>query len=302
MHQHLKNRLLGTTLALLTTAGAGVTLPAAPAEAAGVRPDLRIDLTMVSTSAMIASNKTVAVVRAAVDNIGAASAADASIAFKLPAGSSIIGDPSWQCDYSTFVCVNTYGPVPAGGSAEPLAIYLGLPAGPAGTVATIGATVSTSAREVTRTNNTGQVEAMYALAPELSLVPGADTGGWTETDVPNEGGPIQSTFTVRNTGTAAAQDLRLVVDRPANVTLDGEPLGSGVWSCDLASTPLVCTADPLEPGATASITIPMRAAAGTTDERFATHGRVTTSSAEWMVNLNNEADVLYRYVGLTPTE
>ncbi|MEU4554076.1 hypothetical protein [Micromonospora violae] len=303
MPQHLGRRLLGVGLALLTAAGSAATMPVAPASAAPAgRADLRLDLTTVSSSALIRPDRTVVVVRAAVDNIGAAGVDDVRISFKVPTGSSIIGDPAWQCDYTTFECVHIHGPVPAGGSAEPLQIYLGLPAGPAGTVATIAATASTSAREVTRTNNTDQVRTTYALTADLDLFPGPDTGVWGETDVPVEGGPLQPMFTVKNTGTATARDLRLVVDRPAGVTLDGEPSGGDGWACDLASTPLVCTAGPLAPDATTAITIPMRAPLGTVDERFGVRGRVTTSSPEWLTDSNNEADVRYRYAGPGPVD
>ncbi|WP_433128641.1 hypothetical protein ACQPWW_02325 [Micromonospora sp. CA-240977] len=300
MPQNLGRRLLGAGLTLLTAAAAVAATPVAAA-AAG-RADLRLDLTTVSSSALIRPDGAMVVVRAAVDSIGAAGVDDVRISFKLPAGSSIIGDPSWQCDYTTFECVNVHGPVPAGGSAEPLQIYLGLPAGSAGTVATIGATASTSAREVTRTNNTDQVRTTYALTADLDLLPGPDTGVWPETDVPVEGGPLQPMFTVRNTGTATARDFRLVVDRPAGVTLDGEPSGGDGWTCDLASTPLVCTAGPLAPDATTAITIPMRAAGGADDERFGVRGRVTTSSPEWLIDSANEADVLYRYAGSGPVD
>ncbi|MEV7329522.1 hypothetical protein [Micromonospora sp. NPDC093244] len=300
MPQYLGRRLLGVGLALLTSAAAVATTQATPAAAAG-RADLRLDLTTVSSSAMIWPDRTTVVVRASVDNIGTAGVDDVRVSFKLPSGSSIVG-ASWQCDYTTFECVHNYGAVPAGGSAEPLLIYLDLPAGPAGKVATIAATASTSAREVTRTNNTDQVQTTYALAADLHLLPGPDTGVWGETDVPVEGGLLQPMFTVKNTGTATAQNLRLVVDRPTGVTLDGEPSGADGWTCDLASTPLICTAGPLAPDATAAITIPMRAAAGVDDERFSVHGRVTTSSREWMIDSNNETDVLYRYVGPGPVD
>ncbi|MFC8301218.1 hypothetical protein [Micromonospora orduensis] len=299
MPQNLGRRLRGAGLALLAAAATVTATPVAAA-AAG-RADLRLDLTTVSSSAIIRPDRAEVVVRAAVDNIGTAGVDDVRISFKLPTGSSIVGDPSWRCDYTTFECVNIHGPVPAGGSAEPLQIYLGLPVGPAGTVATIAATASTSAREVTRTNNTDQVRTTYARTADLDLLPGPDTGVWGETDVPVEGGPLQPMFTVKNTGTATAQDLRLVVDRPAGVTLDGEPSGAG-WACDLASTPLVCTAGPLAPDATTAVTIPMRAPAGTDDERFGVRGRVTTSSPEWLTDSNNEADVRYRYDGPGPVD
>lgn len=299
MPQNLGRRLLGAGLTLLAAAATVTATPVAAA-AAG-RADLRLDLTTVSSLAMIRPDRAEVVVRAAVDNIGTAGVDDVRISFKLPAGSSIVGDPSWRCDYTTFECVNIYGPVPAGGSAEPLQIYLGLPVGPAGTVATIAATASTSAREVTRTNNTDQVRTTYARTADLDLLPGPDTGVWGETDVPVEGGPLQPMFTVKNTGTATAQDLRLVVDRPAGVTLDGEPSGAG-WACDLASTPLVCTAGPLAPDATTAVTIPMRAPAGTDDGRFGVPGRVITSSPEWLTDSNNEADVRYRYDGPGPVD
>ncbi|MEU5562692.1 hypothetical protein [Micromonospora musae] len=289
------DRVLRTGLTLLTLTASAALLPAAPAAAAPApRPDLRLDLT--TTDAMITADGARVRLTVTVDNIGAAAVEDVTVAVTAPAGSRIVGDPSWACDYSTFVCTHIYGPVAAGGSAEPLSMFLALPAGAAGTVADLTATASTSVREVTRTNNTDTAATTYAYLPDLRLLPGLDTGVWPEIEVPTTGGAISPTFTVRNAGSGPAEDLRLTVERPAGVTLDVvPPTGSTNWQCDLSGNPVVCTAGPLEAGATASVTIPMVAAGGTADEAFAVHGTVTTSSAQWRGD-QTDADVRFRYV------
>ncbi|MCW3814583.1 DUF11 domain-containing protein [Micromonospora sp. DR5-3] len=289
------HRTLRTGLALLSLAASAALLPAAPA-AAAPPPRADLQLTLTTTSAMITSTGARVRLVAAVDNIGAAGVEDITVAIKAPAGSRIVGDPSWSCDYSTFVCTNIYGPVAAGGSAEPLRMYLELPAAPAGTVAVLAATASTSAREATRTNNTDEAAATYAYLPDLSLLPGPDGGPWTETEVATTGGSINPTFTVRNDGTGEAAELRLAVEMPAGVTPDiAPPAGNTNWQCDLSGNLVVCTAGPLAAGGTASISIPMVAPAGTADQTFAVHGTVTTPSPQWRSD-RADADVWFRYV------
>lgn len=290
------DRTLRTGLTLLSLAAAAALVPAAPAAAA---PPSRADLqlTLTTTETLLDSyGRALAHVRATVDNVGAAPAEDATISFRLPAGSAIGGDPSWQCDYTTFVCTNIYGPVPAGGSAEPLSIYFELPVAPAGTVAMIEATVSTSAREITRTNNTAAVQTTYGEYADLTLFPGGDTGVWSETDISTDGGEINPMFTAKNEGTATADDVRVVVDVPAGFAVAGTPTGSTAWQCDVSATQVVCVSGPLDPEGTASLTVPMTAPAGNADDRFSVHGKLTTSGFEWQVDSSNEADALYHYV------
>ncbi|WP_088959190.1 DUF11 domain-containing protein [Micromonospora purpureochromogenes] len=276
-------------------------MPAGPALAGPApRPDLTLDLVPLTTVAKIESSRVTVAVRADVANAGAAVAEDAKIAFKLPAGSAIVGDPSWQCDYATFVCTNIYGPVPAGGVAEPLRIYFSLPPAPAGTVATIGATVSTNAREAATNNNTDQLKTTYAEVADLQLLPGPDTGVWWQTDVPLEGGPVNPTFTAKNVGTATAQDLRLVVDLPAGVTVDGAPVNdAGAWDCVTGTDQVICTAGPLEPNAAASVTLALRTGPGAADQQFAIPGTLTSSSRVWRVE-PARTEVTYRYAGPVP--
>ncbi|SCL37438.1 hypothetical protein GA0074692_4666 [Micromonospora pallida] len=269
-------------LALLAVA-AGALLPA-PAVAAPSRPDLR--LTMSATVIMTGDTRAQTVVSAVVDNIGTVAAPDVTIAFQLPAGAWIIGDPSWQCDYVTFVCTDVYygGPeVPAGGSAEPLNIYFGMPVQPIGTVETISATISTSARESTTANNTGQVQTTHSLVPELQLVAARDDSVWRDIAVPATGGQFLPEFLVTNIGSGPTEDLRLVVQWPAGVTNDGAPTSDTgtIWQCDFSPGLGVCTAGPLAPGGLASITIPMSAPAGTPGTTFAIGSEFSTSTPEW---------------------
>ncbi|BCL15308.1 hypothetical protein [Micromonospora sagamiensis] len=277
-------------LALLAAA-AGALLPA-PAVAAPARPDLR--LTMTTTVTMTGDTRAQTIVSAAVDNIGTADAPDVTIAFQLPAGAWIIGDPSWQCDYVTFVCADAFTDpqVPAGGSAEPLNIYFGLPVQPIGTVETISATISTSARESTTANNTGQVQTTHSLVPELQLVAARDDSVWRDIEVPAAGGQFLPQFLVTNIGSGPTEDLRLVVQWPAGVTNDGAPTSdTGTnWQCDFSPGLGVCTAGPLAPGGLASITIPMSAPAGTPDTTFTIGSEFTTSTPEW----RNEATAIAR--------
>ncbi|MEW2331181.1 hypothetical protein AB0880_25650 [Micromonospora chersina] len=292
------DRTLRTGLTILSLAASAALLPAAPAVAAPPpRPDLKLNLTVTPTT-MIGATENTAVVIATVDNVGAATVEDVTVSFTFPPGGEIVGDPSWQCDYTTFVCTNIYGPVPPGGTAEPLRVYVGLPDAPVGTVATIGATAATSAREVTRTNNSAQVQTTYGYVADLSLSgDGGASGAW-ETDLPTSGGDITPTFTAHNIGTAEAGDLRLVVDVPAGFTA-GQPYdGPGnpsPWACDVTATQVVCTAGPLAVEAESTVTVPMTAPAGVADDRFAIHGEISTSGDEWRP-WDNGADALYHYV------
>lgn len=291
------DRTLRTGLTLLSlTAATAALLPAAPAVAGPPsRADLAIHLTTTETL-LDSYGRALARVGVTVDNVGTAQAEDSTVAFQLPAGTAIHGDPSWQCDYTTFVCTNIYGPVPAGGSAEPLSIYFELPVAPAGTVATIQATVSTSAREASRTNNTAAVQTTYGQYADLFLFPGADTGGWAETDISSDGGEINPLFTAKNEGTAPADDIRLVVEVPAGFTVTGTPTGDTAWQCDVSATQVACVSGPLAPEATVALTVPMTAPAGTPDDRFSVPGKVTTSGFEWQVDVRNEAAPAYHYV------
>ncbi|RQW99589.1 DUF11 domain-containing protein, partial [Micromonospora globispora] len=273
-------------------------LPAGPAVAAPApRPDLKLNLTVTPTT-MIRNGENLAIVLATVDNVGAATVEDVTVSFKFPPGGEIVGDPAWQCDYTTFVCTNIYGPVPPGGTAEPLRVYVGLPDAPAGTVATIEATAATSTREVTRTNNSGQVQTTYGYVADLSLYGNADPSGTYEVDLPTSGGDVSPTFTAENIGSADADDLRLVVDVPAGFTVGQpyeQPTNPSPWLCDVTATQVVCTAGPLAVGATSTVTVPMTAPAGVNDDRFTIHGELSTSSEEWRP-WDNGADALYHYV------
>ncbi|MFU8854032.1 hypothetical protein ACNAW0_24070 [Micromonospora sp. SL1-18] len=291
------DRTVRTGLTLLSLAVSAALLPAAPAVAAPPpRPDLKLNLDVTPTT-MILGTRNLTVVTASVDNIGAAAVEDITVSFELPPGGEIIGDPSWQCDYATFVCTNIYGPVPPGGAAQLLRVYVGLPDAPSGTVVTIKATAATSAHEVTRSNNSGQVRTTYGYVADLSLS-GADVRGSYETDIPTGGAEISPTFTAHNSGSSAADDLRLVVDVPAGFT-PGEPYGApgnpSPWLCEATATQVVCTAGPLDQKATSTVTVPMTAPAGTHDDRFAIRGELSTSGAQWRP-WYNQADVLYHYV------
>ncbi|WP_200213490.1 DUF11 domain-containing protein [Micromonospora coerulea] len=298
MLQYRTRRIIRTGLAILAlTVAPAAVLPSGPALAAPPpRADLQLDLTAVTPVAMIQPDGALVHLRAAVNNIGAAGVDDLTVTLKPPAGSRIVGDPSWQCDYTTFVCVNIYGPVPAGGTAEPLSIYLSLPAGAAGTVATVSATAATSAREASRTNNTDRVSVTYQPIADLTLLPGDAGGVYPEVELPISGGDRAVTFTVRNDGTGTAQDLRLVIEWPEGVTRNIAPVaGTTNWQCEFAATSVVCTAGPLAPGSTAGIYIPLTFPAGTLDQRIAVHGSVTTSGPEWQTDSNNVADAWFRY-------
>ncbi|MGN9774644.1 hypothetical protein ACTMS0_02495 [Micromonospora sp. H33] len=302
MRQQSLRRSVRAGVALLTLSTAALAgLPAGSAVAAPApRPDLKLDLVPLTTAAMIQDDRAAVAVQANVTNVGTAAVEDVKIAFKLPAGSAISGDPSWQCDYATFVCTNIHGTVPAGGAAEPLRIYFSLPPAPAGTVAAIGATVVTTVRESATNNNTDQLKTTYANVADLQLLPGPDTGVWTETDVPVEGGQLLPTFTAKNIGTGTAQDLKLVVDLPAGVTVDGDPdSNAGAWDCATGTDQVICTAGPLAPDAVSSVTLALRAGPGTADQRFVIPGTLTSSSPVWRLD-PARTEVLYRYVGPAP--
>ncbi|MFI7577464.1 hypothetical protein [Micromonospora sp. NPDC049497] len=299
-----RRRAFRSGVALLTLSTAAlVGLPAGPAAAGPApRPDLKVALVPVTTAVKTQNNEAVTALRAEVTNVGTATVEDVTVAFKLPAGSAIYGDPSWQCDYATFVCTNIHGPVPAGGAAEPLRIYFSLPLAPAGTVATIGAAVSTSVRESATNNNTAQLKTTYADIADLQLSAGDAAGAGSETDVSIEGGPLLPTFTAKNVGTGTAQDLKLVVDLPAGVTVDGDPASDpGAWDCATGTDQVICTAGPLAPEEVSSVTLALRAGPGAADERFAVPGTLTSSSPVWRVE-PARSDANYHYVGPVPAD
>ncbi|NJP31186.1 SdrD B-like domain-containing protein [Micromonospora thermarum] len=296
MRQPSLRRSVRAGVALLTLLTAAVA--ASPAVAAPVpaetapSADLRVELTASTT--IIRPERAQVVLDIAVDNIGAAPADDVRLALKLPSGGFIGGEPSWpwQCDYTTHVCVVTDGPLPAGGAA-PLNLHLELPVANEGATATLGATVSTSSTEATTRNNSDTAKTTYAEISDLSLFPG-------EYDIalPLEGGPVQPTFRAENRGTEAAEDVKLVVDLPAGVTLDGTPGETWFpepWRCGVTGARVECTLSRLVPGESSSVAIPARVGPGTADETFAIRGSVTTASPEWQTDLSNQAEVTYRY-------
>ncbi|MCM0673978.1 DUF11 domain-containing protein [Micromonospora phytophila] len=292
MSQHRARRKIRTGLAAFVVCAATVVASGPALAAPPPRADLRLDLTA-NPVAMLTTDQARAHVVAVVDNIGAVGVEGFTVTLAPPAGSRIIGDPSWQCDHTAFVC--THGPVPAGGTAEPLSVHLALPVGPEGAVAAIGATAATTAREATRTNNTDRVDVTYQLISDLTL----QGSGYPDAGVPTTGGDGSVSFTVRNAGTGTAQDLRLVVEWPAGVTRHLAPVGGTTnWQCEFAVTSGICTAGPLAAGATAGIYIPLALPAGTVGQEFTVRGTVTTSGPEWQTDANNVADVFYRYAEL----
>ncbi|MFC4148838.1 hypothetical protein ACFO0M_21490 [Micromonospora mangrovi] len=287
-------RIRRTGLTLLSLAASAALLPAAPAAAAAPRADLTVHLT--TTDAITRGNNRAEVhVVATVDNIGTAAAQDATVAFQIPAGTTLgSGEAAWSCD-AQLVCTYPYGSVPAGGSTGPLSLYLNIPDGPTGNPLTIGATVSTTSREVTRTNNTAQAQAVYGSFPDLGMF-GDAGGGSSEMKVQTTGGQVMPTFSIENWGSATADDLRVAIDLPAGATAVAQPSGPTAWQCDLAAAPVVCVSGPFYPKDTASLSLPIQLPAGTADEVVTVHAKVTTSSPEWEVNSSNEVTLSYLYV------
>lgn len=296
MSQQRLRRSIRAGVALLTLLTAAVTASPAAAE---VTPsaDLRLTLTSGSTGTIIRPERAEVRIDATVDNIGTSSAADVRVAFKLPAGTWIAGESPWpwRCDHTAITCTLPE-PLPAGGSVE-LSLYFALPMAKEGATATIEATASTSSTEASRRNNSDTVKTTYAEISDLSLSPGS----WDNV-VPVEGGLIQPMFRVTNWGTDTAEDLKLVVDLPAGVTLDGS-LGdnwdSGPWRCGVTGARVECSLPRLTPGEESRLTHSLRVGPGTADETFAIPGSVTTASPEWETDSSNQAEVAYRY-GVPP--
>ncbi|MGN9807627.1 hypothetical protein [Micromonospora sp. L32] len=293
MPSHHVRRLVRTGVALSALAAAACLQPsAAVAAGAATGADLQLELTA-SQTMLWGEDRAEVIVDAVVQNVGTAGVADVTIAYQLPSGGEIAGDPWWQCDYATLVCTYRYGALAAGESAS-LNVYFSLPVKQEGAEARISATVSTTTPESNKTNNTDQVKTTYAQLPELALRPGGPSGPWGETDVPAEGGRITPVFTAENTGTATAKDVTLVVDLPPGASFDGDPLGG---LCTATATSMSCPLGTLRAGAYSSVTVPMVVAPGAAGDQFTVHGEVSTTSAEWRPDPGDYANVMYRYVG-----
>ena len=243
MHRRLL--LLAAIVAVVVAVGA-LTL-GSPALAASARPDLVVDLTVIPAEVPVAGG----VVQLAIEvrNVGAASAGDVALRIRPPAGSTLAGEdpgalavplasadstdtPSWQCDFGSSLWRCTYGPVGAGGQAEPLNLPLRLPAASVGAVVAVSTTVSTSSLETATTNNTDKAKVAYTAVADLVM-----ELLFADTEVSSLGGRSFVQARVTNVGTAEVADVRLTMDPPPGGRVQLENFTTDEWQCDVNAAP-----------------------------------------------------------------
>lgn len=202
--------------------------PASPALAAPHRADVAVTITASPTE--VTATGGVTIIDVDVRNVGTAAAGDVTVTITLPPGAGMAGEGTyfaeWQCDVSTaptWTCV--HGPLAAGATAESLTFDLYLPGGTHGDAVTVGAAARTSSRELSTTNNTGQVTVHYVaadLAVGMTAIPAEVVIGATVTLEVN----------VQNIGAGASGALPVDVPLPDGM----QPMSAGGlqgdWDCN----------------------------------------------------------------------
>lgn len=221
--------------ALAAALAMGATVAAAPGGSAAVlAPDLAIG--MVAVPDEIPDTGGVSDLRITVTNLGGTATADVTLTLTLPPGaqaqpSSIHELPGygWQCDTSaTPVVPCARGPVEPGVTIGPARLPVSLPAGAAGTSATVTAQVSTSGREAVRANNTATAQFRYVTAPR----PGDLTVSLAATPAEVEvSGLVELRPQAHQIGTFAAPYLRVDVAVPDNLRPVSSHAGGYPWNC-----------------------------------------------------------------------
>ena len=207
----------GGVLAPRTSWNLVVTAPAAPVLSVGL-----------TGPSMLSTSPGRYVVQVA-DPGSAATGGDARVALVAPAGVSVASavGSGWACQTSpgSLTCTST-APLPAGGSAAPLAV--GLVARPS-TQASVTLSVQAS-------DTVGSETASASLSAALPQVTAPNViSTFTAPAVGASG-----TVTVRNTGTTATGSGPLTVVQTLPAGLVATVTGVG-WSCQQASTVLTCT-------------------------------------------------------------
>jgi SdrD B-like domain/Domain of unknown function DUF11 len=248
-----------------------------------------------------------------VRNVGAASAGDVALRIRPPAGSTLAGEdpgalavplasadstdtPSWQCDFGSSLWRCTYGPVGAGGQAEPLNLPLRLPAASVGAVVAVSTTVSTSSLETATTNNTDKAKVAYTAVADLVM-------GllFADTEVSSLGGRSFVQARVTNVGTAEVADVRLTMDPPPGGRVQLENFTTDEWQCDVGGAPWVCTRGALAPGAFTYLNIPLLFAPGTAGDTMTMTATASTTTSERSL-ANNGAETIFRYIVPEPAD
>lgn len=294
--------LPAVVLSVVVAIVVGLVVEVGSAGAAPARPDLAVDLT--ADPAELPPAGGVVTVAIAVRNVGSGRAADVTVKIRPPAGGTIAGEPSagWRCDYATWRCtlISPDGlldaPLDAGAQADPLIVLLRLPAAAAGTVATVGATATTSTRETATENNTDKATVAYTAIADLATeLLGIDTE-WS-----NLGGRAYVQARITNAGTAPVADIRLTMTPPPGVQMWTELFTSDEWQCEVTALPWVCTRGALAPGERAYLNMTLRYPAGTTGDTVTMTATATTTTPE-RTSANNSAEMAFRYVTPDPAD
>jgi uncharacterized repeat protein (TIGR01451 family) len=192
------------------------------------------DLVLTLTSSAVVGDA--ATLTATVTNAGPGLVTSATVTFQLPAGMTTSAPPG--CDVAGQVVTCEITDLLPSGTSTDVALPVGH-VGAAGTP-TVSGVAETPTPERTVDNNTATVDVGGAGDVGVSVTlskPEAFVGGR----------PVTATITVRNTGTVAANDVRLTVTFPAAVVTTGlAPCAAPTGTCALPpiarGTPLVLTA------------------------------------------------------------
>jgi hypothetical protein len=286
--------LSGVIVSTAAAVAAGLVVGVGSVGAAPARPDLGVDVTVDPAELPPAGG--IVQLTTLVRNGGSGPAADVTVKIRLPAGSSIAGEPSagWQCDYGRLKC--TYGTLDAGGLAEALTVLLRFPAASAGEVATVSVTASTSSREISTADNTDKAVVAYTAVADLATeLLGVDT------ELSNLGGRAYVQARVTNVGTAPVSDVRLTMSPPEGSQVQLEKFTTDEWQCDVTEAPWVCTRGALGPGEMAYLNIPLLYPAGTTGDVVTMTATASTSTPERSL-ANNSAEKVFRYITPAPAD
>ncbi|MEV4277914.1 hypothetical protein [Actinoplanes xinjiangensis] len=243
-------RTLLASLPVLTVALAPATVLATPAAAAtgpaGVvagaaagRADLEFAWRPESTDVSYLGGRGArAFVQAFVTNIGTRAAARVTFHFTPPPGSTM--DPAeneqfgWTCDTSTATWACTNGRTVGAGEVEGLNLTVLLPAGTVGDTVTMRGSVSTTTRERSLSNNSGETTFRYVVPSpadiavnSVSVNPAQQVKANQEFDLHVE---------IDNAGGSPAHDVTVRIPLPPTVRAASLDPDHPDWSCALVGT------------------------------------------------------------------
>jgi uncharacterized repeat protein (TIGR01451 family) len=221
-----------------------------------------------------------------VKNTGTSPATGSSLAFPVPAGTTIAGDLPDGCTVVTqsgaqVVACDLGTIAPGGQDVRPLAIPLKVDAQdpPAAVQATATATSVESDADVGDNAATAGVPVDTALDLAVALVADRSTA--------SAGDTLTLTATVRNLGPAPARDGQLVLPIPAGTTVTKVPAG-----CTVGDTKITCALDAAKLVSGGSVSVPITVEVGASPgDAVAASATVSTTGREDIDASNDTAAV-----------